>query len=108
MQIGINKLRPRSSLLHSLRSKFVILAVLIFGITQIGPLFTTAIMPGSDAMWQTLAIGPLVIGVATLIIALIGAAWLSRNILAPLRHIQAAAHRISSGDYSVPVSAGIN
>lgn len=60
------------------------------------------------APYRTLQIMALVIGALALIVALLGATRLSRGILAPLERIQDAVSRISSGDYSTPVSARKN
>jgi len=60
------------------------------------------------APYHVLQLLALAIGVLACIIALIGATQLFRGIRAPLERIQAAAHRISTGDYSVPVNTRSN
>jgi len=60
------------------------------------------------APYRMLQIMALVIGALALIIALLGATRLSRDILAPLKRIEEATSRIGSGDYSMPVSARKN
>ena len=60
------------------------------------------------APYRTLQIMALVIGLLALIIALLGAARLSRGILAPLERMQTAIGRISAGDYSQPVNVRKN
>jgi diguanylate cyclase (GGDEF)-like protein len=60
------------------------------------------------APYHALQLMALVIGVLAFIIALIGATQLFRGIRAPFERIQAAARRISAGDYSVPVNTRSN
>jgi len=60
------------------------------------------------APYRTLQLMALIVGALALIIAIVGAARLSRGIRAPLKRFQAAARRISAGDYSTPVGARSN
>lgn len=57
------------------------------------------------AAYRTLQILALAIGAMALIIALIGATRLSRDIRGPLERFAAAARRIGAGDYNTPVGA---
>jgi len=60
------------------------------------------------APYRTLQFMVLVVGALALVIALIGAGRLSRGIRAPLERLQAAALRISAGDYSTPIHTRSN
>jgi len=60
------------------------------------------------APYRTLQLFALGIGALAVIIAMIGAARLSRGIRVPLERLQAATRRISSGDYSLPVGVRRN
>jgi len=58
--------------------------------------------------YHTLQMMVLIVGAMALIIALSGATRLSRGIRIPLKRIQAAASRISAGNYGTPVNARRN
>ncbi len=60
------------------------------------------------APYRTLQFIALTIGVLALIIAIVGAARLSRGIRVPIERLKAAARRISDGDYSMPVGVRQN
>lgn len=92
--------------MHSLRSQFILLVVVLVLLTQAGLLVTLYVTSDAEVIsLRTMLFATAAIGMLTLVAGLFGALLLSRTITRPIQRFAAAARRIGLGDYTQPMMA---